>query len=60
MTLNAYYFIHKGYNLAPVYAHTEQEARTILLTQHVWCDAPYNAPLKSVAIGTEWERICAA
>lgn len=45
--------------LAPVYAHSEEEARCLLISQHEWCKAPYNTPLISTETGTEWERIVA-
>lgn len=57
--LNAYYFRHNKMTLAPVYAHSEDEARCILITQHEWCKAPYNTPLINTEKGTEWERIVA-
>lgn len=41
----AYYFEHDGNPLAPVIAITEQQARTQLVEQHQWCNAPYDAKL---------------
>ena len=58
--INAYYFKHNGMCLAPVYAHTEKEARSILITQHIWCNAPYNSTLIKVEKGTEYDRILAS
>ena len=56
---NAYYFRHAGYNLSPVYAHSEEEARSLLISQHEWCKAPYNSTLLTVQTEDETNQLIA-